>query len=84
MANARVARDLRNAEIRDEHTASPQACLALDSGQSTNQSQFQGARIATAIADVMDARGEGGPNTPAWFGQAQSMTAANATHLSRY
>ena len=84
MANARVARDLRNTEIRDEHTASPQACLALDSGQSTNQSQIQGARIATAIADVMDVRGEGGPNTPAWFGQAQSMTASNATHLSRY
>ena len=28
MANARGARDLRNTEIRDEHTASPQACLA--------------------------------------------------------
>ncbi len=84
MANARVARDMRNTVIRDEHTASPQACLAIDSGQATSQSQIQGNRIAEAIADVMDPRGEGGPRTPAWYGQAQSMTAANATHLARY
>ncbi|TPG55961.1 hypothetical protein EAH89_13580 [Roseomonas nepalensis] len=83
-SNARFYRDMRNSEIRDEHTASPQACLALDSGQSSGQSQIQGGRIVAAIADVMDARGEGAPNTPAWFGQAQSMTSSNALHLSRY
>ena len=83
-ANARFQRDMRNTEIRDEHTASPQACLALDSGQAATVSRIQGDRIATAIADVMDLRGEGGQGTAAWYGQAQSMTSSNALHLARY
>jgi len=84
MANARYGREVRNVTIRDEHTVSPQACLALDAGQATGQSQIQGERIAAAIATVMDPRGEGGRGTAAWHGQAQSMAASNALHLSRY
>src|SRR6201747_1703422 len=34
-ANARFARDMRNAQIRDEQTASPTHCAAIDGGVST-------------------------------------------------
>lgn len=84
IANARVLRDVRNSELRDEHTVSPQACAALDAAQAAGRSAQQVSRIATAITDVMDPRGEAGPTTAAWFGQAQSVASANALHLARY
>lgn len=34
-ANARFSRDMRNAQIRDEQTASPTHCAAIDGGVST-------------------------------------------------
>ncbi|WP_265887080.1 hypothetical protein [Roseomonas mucosa] len=83
-ANARVQRDLRNAQIRDEQTPNPQACAALDNGQSLQAAAGQAARLAAGISDVMDPRSEGAPNTPAYYGAAQSAAASTQLHLSRY
>ena len=84
MAQARVQRDVRNAGIRDDHVASPQACYALDGGQAAEVSRIQAGQVAASINLVMDQRGEGAPGTAAYWGQAQSMSASNALHLSRY
>ncbi len=83
-ANARVQRDVRNAQIRDEQTPSPQACAALDFGQALQAANGQSGRVATAISDVMDPRSEGGPGTPAYFGAAQAAAASTRLHLARY
>ena len=83
-ANARVQRDFRNAQIRDEQTPNPQACAALDNGQSLQAAAGQAARLAAGISDVMDPRSEGAPNTPAYYGAAQSAAASTQLHLSRY
>jgi hypothetical protein len=83
-AMARFQRDERNTEIRDEQTPSPQACNALDGGQTMQAAAGQSWRVAAAIGNVMDPRGEGAPGTPAYYGQAQSAAAATQIHLSRY
>ena len=83
-AMARFDRDMRNAEIRDEHTPSPQACFAVDNGQSVAAASGQSWQVATAITSVTDTRGEAGPNTPAFFGQGQASQAAAQLHLARY
>ncbi|WP_216348664.1 hypothetical protein [Roseomonas sp. TAS13] len=83
-ANARVQRDFRNAQIRDEQTPNPQACAALDNGQSLQAAAGQAARLAAGISDVMDPRSEGAPGTPAYYGAAQSAAASTQLHLSRY
>lgn len=84
MAQARTQRDVRNASIRDQHVPSPQACYAIDGGQAVEVSRIQAGQVAASINHVMDQRGEGAPGTPAFYGQAQSMSASNALHLSRY
>ena len=83
-AMARFDRDLRNAQIRDEQTPSPQACLAIDDGQSVAAASAQSWSVAAAIANVTDPRGEAGPNTPAFYGQGQASGAAGALHFGRY
>jgi len=83
-ANARVGRDLRNAEIRDEHTPNPQACAALDFGQALEAARGQSGLVAAAISTVMDPRSEGGPGTPAYFGAAQAAAASTQLHMARY
>lgn len=83
-ANARVSRDFRNAEIRDEHTPNPQACAALDFGQTLQAANGQSRLVAAAISTVMDPRSEGGPGTPAYFGAAQAAAASTQLHLARY
>jgi hypothetical protein len=84
MANAQFQRNIRNAQVRDQHILSPEACIALDSGQSMTSASEQASKVSTAIGSVMDARGEGTPGTPAWSGQAQAMAATTQLHLSRY
>lgn len=81
---ARNARDLRNAQIRDEHVLTPQACAALDDGQTIAVSAGQSWRVSQGISDVTDRRSQGRPDTPAWAGQGQATAAANQLHLSRY
>ncbi len=81
---ARNARDLRNAQIRDEHVLSPQACAALDDGQTIAVSAGQSWRVSTGISEITDRRTQGAPNTPAWAGQGQATAAVNQLHFSRY
>ena len=83
-AMGRLNRDIRNSQIRDEQTPSPQACTALDFGQALQAAAGQSGRVATAISNVMDPRSEGGPGTPAYYGSAQSAAASTQVHLSRY
>ena len=83
-AMARFQRDMRNAQIRDEHVATPQACQALDSGQAITVAAGQSWRVSSAIEAVTDPRGEAAPGTPAWEGQGQAMQANTQLHMSRY
>lgn len=84
MANARFSRDMRNAQIRDEHTANPQFCLAADHGQAPVMASIASHNVARAIQDIADRRGEAVPGTPAYLGQAQAVQAINKLHMSRY
>lgn len=81
---AQTLRNLRNAQVRDQHILSPGACIALDAGQSMTAASVQAARVSGAIGTVMDARSEGGPGTPAWSGTGQAMEATAQLHLTRY
>ena len=83
-AMARFQRDVRNAQIRDEHVATPQACQALDGGQAITVAAGQSWRVSSAIEAVTDPRGEAAPGTPAWEGQGQAMQANTQLHMSRY
>jgi hypothetical protein len=83
-ANARVSRDLRNAQIRDEHTASPAHCAAIDGGVSTQSASIQAFGVAQTIAAIHDARGAAGPGMPSHFGQAQGVASMSAEHLGLY
>ena len=84
IAMSTYQRDLRNAGLRDEHTLSPQACVALNMGQAITVSAGQSWRVRTAIGQVTDRRGEAGPGTPAYAGQGQAAAAITQLHLSRY
>ena len=83
-AMAAYQKDLRNAQLRDEHTMSPQACTALNMGQAITVSAGQSWRVGQALGAVTDPRGEAGPGTPAYAGQGQAAAAITQLHLSRY
>lgn len=84
MINARMQRDLRNAQVRDEHTANPQFCHAVDHGQAPVAASISAHTVVRAIQSVSDRRGEGEPGTPAYYGQAQAVQAINRLHYARY
>jgi hypothetical protein len=83
-AMARFHRDMRNAGIRDEHTPNAQACISADTGQVVEAASLMGWRSAESIAAVTDPRGEALPQTPAYNGTGQAMSAAAQLHLQRY
>lgn len=83
-ANAQFLRSIRSAQVRDQHILSPEACIALDSGQSMTAAAVQAAKVSAAIGTVMDGRGEGLSGTPAWSGQGQAMAAITQLHWQRY
>ena len=83
-ANATFQKSIRNAQIRDDHTTSPQACAALNYGQTVTVAQGQAWRVAQAIGNVTDRRGQALPGTPAYAGQGQAAAAITQLHLSRY
>ena len=84
MANAAFQRAVRNAQLRDEHTMSPQACVAVNSGQTVTVAAGQAWRVRQAIGNITDRRGQALPGTPAYQGQAQAAAAISQLHLSRY
>lgn len=79
-----VQRSFRNAQLRDDHTLSPQACTALNFGQTVTVSAGQSWRVSQAISAITDRRGQGLPGTPAHEGEGQAAAAITQLHLSRY
>ncbi len=84
MVNARTARDIRNAQLRDQHSVNPQDCAALDGGQSTVVAATNAQAVQAAVRTLKDRRTRAEPETPSWVGQAQGTQAANQNHYSRY
>ena len=82
--NAQFLLSVRDSEIRDQQTASPQQCTALDSGQVVTAAAVQGWRTQQSIESITDQRGEGVPGTPGYYGTGQAMQAAAVLHLQRY
>ena len=82
--NASFQKSLRNAQIRDEQTLSPQACAALNSGQSVVVAAGQSWRVSRALGLITDRRGQALPGTPAYIGEGQAAGAITQLHLSRY
>src|ERR1700722_13200956 len=83
-SHARFSRDMRNAQIRDEHTTSSLHCVALDAGQTVTASSGSSWKATQSISDVADNRGEAGPSQPAFYGQSQAVAAIAQLHFSRY
>ena len=81
---ARFRRDVRNAQIRDEQTTSPTACLALDGGVSTAAAAVQAYQVAEAVSRIHDVRGEAGAGMPSYYGQAQGVASMAQEHLANY
>ena len=83
-ANARFARDMRNAQIRDEQTASPTHCAAIDGGVSTQSASIGAFQVGQTMAAIHDTRGEAGPGMPSYYGQAQGVASMWAAHVGQY
>lgn len=83
-AMARFERDKRNAQIRDEHVVNPLHCAHLDNGQTITVGAGQSWKVATAIQDVGDERGEAKKGQPAYYGTSQAVEAINMLHYARY
>lgn len=83
-AMAQFDLQMRDAQIRDQQTASPSQCAALDGGVSTQAAAHSAFQVATTIAHMQDQRDEGWPNMPSYYGEAQGEAAANAEHISGY
>ena len=75
---------VRQAQIRDEHTVSPEACYALDGGVSTQAAGVQGFDVAWTISHIHSARGRADPGMPSYFGEAQGVASMSRQHLARY
>lgn len=84
IAMAKVRRDFRNVEIRDQHVVGSLQCSALDSGQVVTTGAAKSWQVATSINAVTDKRGEGGAGQPAYYGSAQANQANNELHFKRY
>jgi hypothetical protein len=83
-AMAQYDLQLRDAQIRDEQTASPTACTDLDNGVSTQAAAIQGDEVGFTLGQIEDVRDESGPNTPSYYGQAQGVASESAEHLNYY
>ena len=84
LANAQFKMQMRQAQIRDDHTVSPNHCTALDGGVSTTAAAVQGYDVAWTIANIHNARGQAQPGMPSYYGQAQGVASMAAEHLANY
>jgi hypothetical protein len=82
MSQFRLA--VRDAQIRDEHTPSPAACVALDGGVGTQSAAVNAFGMYQALAATHDLRGEGGPGMPSYYGTAQGIASNAANHVALY
>jgi len=82
MSQFRLA--VRDAQIRDEHTPSPAACVALDGGVGTQSAAVNAFGMYQALAATHDLRGEAGPSMPSYYGTAQGVASNAANHVALY
>lgn len=84
LANAQFRLQVRQAQIRDQHTVSPNSCTALDGGVSTNAASVQGYDVGWSIAQIHNTRGQAQPGMPSYYGQAQGVASMAGEHLANY
>ncbi len=84
VAMAGFQTQVRQVQIRDEHTVSPEACHALDGGVSTNAAGVQGFDVAWTIGRIHSARGRADLGMPSYFGEAQGVASMSKQHIGRY
>lgn len=75
---------IRQVQIRDEHTVSPEACRTLDNGVSTTAAGVQGFNVAYVIGQIHSARGRADIGMPSYLGEAQGVASMSRQHLGRY
>ena len=83
-AMAQYQLQLRDAQIRDQQTASPTQCAALDGGVGIQAAAEQAYDVAYEISRTQDWRGEALPGMPSYYGQAQGNAASSREHLGNY
>lgn len=84
IANARFRRDIRNAEIRDEHVPTPTACETLDNSMRQMVAAGESWVVRESLNAITDPRGEALPGSQAYMGSAASMSQHFARHAERY
>jgi hypothetical protein len=84
MVQARLARDVRNAQLRDDHSVNRQDCLNLEGGQVAVVAAHNGTEVARALDAGQDERTQARKGTPSWTGAAQGAQANNNHHFSLY
>ena len=75
---------MRQAQVRDDHTVSPTACAALDGGVSTVSAGVQGYDVAWTIGAIQNSRGQAQPGMPSYYGQGQAVASMAQEHLVNY
>ena len=84
VANSQFQMQVRQAQIRDEHTVSPNSCTALDGGVSATAAAVQGYNVSWTIAATHNARGQAQPGMPSYYGAAQGVASMGANHIGGY
>ena len=83
-AMAQFHLQMRDAQIRDQQTASPTQCLSLDGGVSTAAAAIQGFDVGYQIAATHNLRAQAAPNMPSYYGEAQGVASMEAEHVNYY
>lgn len=83
-AMAQFNLQMRDAQIRDQQTASPTQCAALDGGVGMQSAAEQSFTVANAISRAQDWRDESLPNEPSYYGAAQGDASSSREHLLYY
>ena len=84
VANSQFQMQVRQAQIRDEHTVSPNSCTALDGGVSATAAAVQGYNVSWTIAATHNARGQAQLGMPSYYGAAQGTASMAANHIGNY
>jgi hypothetical protein len=84
MINAQLARNVRNAQVMDQHAVNRQDCLNLESGQAGVVAAHNSGQVAAALDQAKDDRTRAAKGTPSWVGAGQAEQAINRHHQARY
>jgi hypothetical protein len=83
-AMALYQRQIRDAQIRDDHVPNPVQCSFADNSEGIVVAAAQSWAASQSLQQVSDPRGRGAPGQPAFAGQAQAVAAIDDLHRSRY